>query len=117
MPLITTWVAESKSDSIFQIFGGLQIKHGRYMDFSSAHSTASVLDLVNQMNNDDGNNINQNNESKTSQQSSSEFDRLDLEQTGYLDLAEFKGGLNSIGINLNHDEAFTLFESITGGMP
>ena len=40
------------------------------------------------------------------------FDILDLDGNGDLDLPEFKVGLTSIGINLTHEEAYTLFESI-----
>eukprot|EP00485_Elphidium_margaritaceum_P010777 CAMPEP_0202689350 /NCGR_PEP_ID=MMETSP1385-20130828/4630_1 /ASSEMBLY_ACC=CAM_ASM_000861 /TAXON_ID=933848 /ORGANISM="Elphidium margaritaceum" /LENGTH=648 /DNA_ID=CAMNT_0049344471 /DNA_START=2320 /DNA_END=4263 /DNA_ORIENTATION=- len=45
-------------------------------------------------------------------QLSSIFEVLDLDGNGDLDFAEFKVGLNSIGIQLTHDEAITLFESI-----
>eukprot|EP00484_Ammonia_sp_Unknown_P026007 CAMPEP_0197050198 /NCGR_PEP_ID=MMETSP1384-20130603/25144_1 /TAXON_ID=29189 /ORGANISM="Ammonia sp." /LENGTH=861 /DNA_ID=CAMNT_0042482569 /DNA_START=1 /DNA_END=2586 /DNA_ORIENTATION=+ len=45
-------------------------------------------------------------------QLSSIFDVLDLDGNGDLDLPEFRVGLNSIGINLTHDETNTLFESI-----
>ena len=40
------------------------------------------------------------------------IDILDLGDNGDLDLPEFKMGLNTIGINLSHDEALTLFQSI-----
>eukprot|EP01084_Bolivina_argentea_P230000 388039_1 len=40
------------------------------------------------------------------------FDLLDFEGNGDLDRAEFKSGLNSIGVSITHDEAIMLFESI-----
>ena len=45
-------------------------------------------------------------------QLSSIFDLLDLEGNGDLDFAEFKIGLNSIGVNLSHDESLILYDAI-----
>ena len=57
-----------------------------------------------------------NNVSNNFQQLAAIFDVLDLDETGDLDLPEFKVGLSSIGINLSHEEAITLFESIADGL-
>ena len=89
------------------------------MDFTSHQNTMSqpvlgstTQQLMNQMNGIDNNNPIHiaMNSGDVLEQLTSIFDIWELD--GDLDLPEFKVGLSSIGINLTHEEAITLFESI-----
>ena len=92
------------------------------MDFATHQNTMSqpvlgstTQELMNQMNGVGKNNSALHtamNSGDVLEQLTSIFDILDLDGNGDLDLPEFKVGLSSIGINLTHEEAITLFESI-----
>ena len=73
------------------------------MDFSSPDLTS---------NNPEEKDEDSEKETNKTDQLSSIFDLLDLEGNGDLDFAEFKIGLNSIGVNLSHDESLTLYDAI-----
>ena len=73
-------------------------------------ATRQLMDQMNGIGNI--HNIHGMNSGDVLEQLTSIFDILDLDGNGDLDLPEFKVGLSSIGINLTHEEAITLFESI-----